>query len=235
MALNDRILVISDMHHPFSHPDTVRFLRALNKKYKFTRIICIGDEIDAHAMSFHDSDPDLFSPGDELQTAIECLQPIYKMFPKVDLVESNHGSMIYRKGKHHGIPRKALREYGDVIEAPPGWKWSPDLTIDLPNGNKCWFTHGLSSDVMKLVAANGVCVVQGHFHEKFVIGYHGNPASFLFGMTVGCLIDDKALAFAYNKTHTKRPIIGCGMIIDSMPRLAPMVLGKKRKWTGFVP
>lgn len=88
---------------------------------------------------------------------------------------------------------------------------------------------------MKLVAANGVAVVQGHFHEKFTIGFHGNPASFLFGMTVGCLIDDKALAFAYNKTHTKRPIIGCGMIIDSMPRLAPMVLGKKRKWIGFVP
>lgn len=114
MALNDRILVISDMHHPFSHPDTVRFLRALNKKYKFTRVICIGDEIDAHAMSFHDSDPDLFSPGDELQQAIDCLQPIYKMFPKVDLVESNHGSMIYRKGKHHGIPRQAI---GGAIQA----------------------------------------------------------------------------------------------------------------------
>ncbi len=72
-ARNDRILVISDMHHPYSHPDVLPFLTALNKKYQPTRVVCVGDEIDCHAMSFHDSDPDLMSAGDELQAAIKAL------------------------------------------------------------------------------------------------------------------------------------------------------------------
>ena len=43
------------------------FLRALKKKYKgFDLVVGIGDEIDQHAISMHDSDPDLPSAGDEL-------------------------------------------------------------------------------------------------------------------------------------------------------------------------
>ena len=53
------ILVISDMHHPYCHPDTVPFLKALKAKYKFDTVVCIGDEADFHDASFHDSDPDL--------------------------------------------------------------------------------------------------------------------------------------------------------------------------------
>ncbi len=45
------ILVISDMHHPYAHKDTHRFLKALQKKYRFTDVVCIGDEIDAHALT----------------------------------------------------------------------------------------------------------------------------------------------------------------------------------------
>jgi metallophosphoesterase superfamily enzyme len=90
------------MHIPYHHPDTIRFLKAIKKKYKPTRVICVGDEVDKHAMSFHDSDPDLPSAGDELNEAIKYLKQLYKVFPRVDLVDSNHGSMVYRKGKHHG-------------------------------------------------------------------------------------------------------------------------------------
>jgi hypothetical protein len=100
---NARILVISDMHHPYSHPDTTAFLAAIKKEYEPTRVICIGDEVDHHAMSFHDSDPDLYSAGDELKASIKALKPLYTLFPVMDLVDSNHGSMAYRKGKHHGV------------------------------------------------------------------------------------------------------------------------------------
>ncbi|WP_206696334.1 hypothetical protein, partial [Streptococcus pseudopneumoniae] len=76
----------------------------------------VGDEVDKHALSFHDSDPDLMSAGDELKAAIKCLPPLYKLFPKMALVDSNHGSMVYRKGLHHGIPRKYIRAYGEVLD-----------------------------------------------------------------------------------------------------------------------
>jgi hypothetical protein len=42
-------------------------------------------------------------------------------------------------------------------------------------------------------------------------------------MTIGCLIDDASLAFAYNKNTLKRPIIGCGAILDGQPKLLPMI------------
>jgi hypothetical protein len=54
-------------------------------------------------------------------------------------------------------------------------------------------------------------------------------------MQVGCLIDRKALAFAYDKLNLNRPIIGCGMIEKGQPKLLPMILDAKHRWTGFVP
>jgi predicted phosphodiesterase len=71
MAKNNRILVISDQHMPFQHPDMFDFLSAIKKRYKPTRIVNIGDEIDNHDLSFHDSDKDLPSAGYELKLAID--------------------------------------------------------------------------------------------------------------------------------------------------------------------
>ena len=34
-------------------------------------------------------------------------------------------------------------------------------------------------------------------------------------MQVGCLIDKDSMAFAYDKVFKDRPIIGCGIIINS--------------------
>ncbi len=235
MSRNSRILLISDMHIPYHHPDTFKFLGALKKKYEPTRVICLGDEVDNHAMSFHDSDPDLPSAGDELKGAIKELKHVYKMFPDVDVIDSNHGSMHYRKGKHHGIARKYLRDYADVLDAPEGWKWYNDLLVKLPNGNSLYLNHGLAKNPMKIVAARAVCYAQGHFHESFEIGYMGNPQALLWGMSCGCLVDNKALAFEYNRANLGRPIIGTGLVIDSMPKLAPMILNKRGRWNGFVP
>ena len=234
-AVNRRILVLSDMHVPYHHPDTYAFLAALKKKYKPTRVVSVGDEVDKHAMSFHDSDPDLPSAGDELTTAIKQLKPLYKLFPKVDLIDSNHGSMLYRKGKHHGIPRKYLRDYGDILEAPRGWKWYNDLLLPIANNNEAYFHHGLSKDVMKVVAQRGLCVVQGHYHTEFRIGYLGNPNHLLWGMNVGCSIDSASLAFAYDRTNLGRPVIGHGIILNGLPKLLPMLLNKKGRWTREVP
>ena len=57
-AKDKRILVISDMHMPYHHPDSFAFLKAVKKSFDPTRIINIGDEVDNHGISFHDSDPD---------------------------------------------------------------------------------------------------------------------------------------------------------------------------------
>lgn len=229
---NKSVLIISDTHFPYEHPDTIGFLRALKKKYKPDRVVHIGDEIDGHAISFHPSDPDLASPGDELALAIEKLKDLYKLFPIVDVVESNHGSLVYRKGKFHGIPRAVFKSYRDVIDAPAGWRWHFDLTIKLSNGQQCYFCHGKSSQPGKLSQAMSMSTVQGHYHEQFSINYWANPNGLYWDMKVSCLVDDESLAFSYNNANMKRPIVGCGIILNGQPKLLPMVLDKKGRWIG---
>jgi len=188
-----------------------------------------------HAMSFHDNDPDLLSAGDELELAIEYLKDIYKLFPTIDLVDSNHGSMIYRKGKHHGIPRKYIRDYGEILEAPDGWQWHNDLLLPLANKQQIYVTHGIKKNGMQLAQAMGMNVVQGHYHTEFCIQYASSPSQLYWSMQVGCSIDDNCLAFHYNKTHSIRPIKGHGIVIDGLPKLLPMILLKNGRWTGYVP
>ena len=77
-----------------------------------------------------------------------------------------------------------------------------------------------------------MAIVQGHYHEKFNIQYWGTTERLNWGMNVGCLVDDKKLAFEYNNSNLKRPIIGCGMIIDSQPKLLPLVMKSNGRWNG---
>lgn len=225
------ILVISDMHHPYSHPDTVPFLSALKKKHKFDKVICIGDEVDFHALSFHDSDPNLPSAGDELEKAIEALQPLYKMFPVVDIVESNHGSMVFRKGLASGIPKAALKAYREVLEAPIGWNWVFDTKVNTPMG-VVYFCHGKSGAAGRLASQYGMSCVQGHFHEKAQITYISTPDKLMFDAHTGCLADDKSLALGYNKINPRRPIVSLLIILNGIPQIVPMILNAKGRWIG---
>lgn len=227
---NSRVLLISDMHIPYHHPDTIAFLKHLKAKYNPTRVICLGDELDKHALSYHDSDPDLPSAGDELRRSLPVIKELFELFPVMDIIESNHGSLVWRKAKTFGIPKHYIKSYNDVLGVDEGWKWSFDLTITLPNGQKCYIHHGKASDVKQLSQQMGMCALQGHYHETFKIDYWGNPTGLYWGMQCGCLIDDDALAFNYNNVNIKRPIIGTGLIIDSMPILEPMLLDKDGKW-----
>lgn len=228
---NHRVLVISDLHAPYSHPDAVKFLAAIKDKYQPDRVICIGDEVDNHAMSFHPSDASLYSAGDELKAAREVIWQIEELFPKVTVIESNHGSLAYRKAKVAGIPKEMIRPYKSVLDVKH-WNWERHITIALPNKQPVFFTHGQSANTRTFTLNKGMSATQGHFHEKFEIVYWGNEERLNFGMTVGCLIDDNSMAFQYNNVFVKRPIIGCGMIVDSQPMLIPLVMGKNGRWNG---
>jgi len=228
---NSVILIISDLHAPYMHQDAVSFLSAVKKKYKPTRVILSGDEIDNHAISFHDSDPDLASAGDELTQAIKVLQPIYKMFPKAEVLESNHGSLVFRKALANGLSTKFFKSPGEIIEAPKGWSWHFEIKATLPNGSQCYFHHSKGKP-LKTGQIYGMSHVCGHLHESFDIQYWSTPEDLFFAMTVGCLVNKKSLAMAYSKNNMKRPILGLGLIINSIPLLVPMVLDSKGRWNG---
>lgn len=231
--MNKSILIISDTHIPYHHKDLLPFLKAIKKKYKPDRVIHIGDEVDKHAMSMHDSDPDLPSAGDELKQSLPIIKELENLFPDMDLLDSNHGSLVYRRALKHGIPKAYLRHYNEFLEVGKGWKWHDDLTVDT-SGGPVYFCHGKVADVLKLAQSMGMSCVQGHYHSSYSIKYYGNSLGLYFGLQVGCLIDKDSLAFRYNKTQRARPIIGLGMIINGLPKLVPMVLNKQGRWNGQI-
>lgn len=225
---------ISDLHAPYQHPDSLDFLKRIKKTYRINNWISLGDEADKHALSFHDSNPDLYSAGHELKEAKAFFKDLAKLFPRLDILESNHGSLIMRKALSNGIPSDYIKSYNDIYEAPDSWKWHFDMTLKLDCGSKVYLHHGKASDVYKLSQAQGMCAIQGHFHEKFNIHYWGNSLGLYWGMQCGCLVNPKSMAFAYNKNNLKRPIIGTGVIIDDQPLLIPMILDKKGRWVGRI-
>jgi len=233
--MNNSVLVISDLHIPYHHQDAFDFLKALKKKYKPDMIVNIGDELDHHAISMHEHNPDLMSAGDELKNSRVYIQELEKIFPRMTLVHSNHSSLVYRRALKYGLPKDYLKSYNEFLGVGNGWKWVDDLTITLSDGSRCFFTHGISADVLKVAAQYGMNTVQGHFHTKFSIGYFSNPEALIWGMQVGCLINQKSMAFDYAKNFKSRFIVGCGMIINGQPKLMPMVLDKDGRWNRTIP
>ena len=227
--MNKRILVISDMHLPYQHKDAIKFLAEIKKEFKPDRVINIGDLLDFHAISMHTHDPDLASAGHELTMARKYVKELESIYPQVTEVDSNHSSLVYRRAIKYGMSREFLREYGEFLGTKK-WKWVDDLTLTMSNGQRCFFTHGRSADVLKVSQTMGMSAVQGHYHTKFVVSYWANPDNLFFAMNVGCLINQKSLSMNYAKNFRTRFILGCGVILDGIPRLLPMVLNDKGDW-----
>ena len=224
-----RILVISDLHIPYHHKDSFKFLKEIKKEFKPDTIVNIGDLLDFHAINLHTHDPDLYSAGHELDRSKEYIKQLESIFPKMVEVESNHSSLVYRRALKYGMSRKFLRDYGEFLGTKK-WKWVDDLTIKMSNGQKCFFTHGRSADVLKVSQTMAMSCCQGHFHTAFSIKYWANPNNLFFAMNVGCLINQKSMAFNYARNFKTRFILGCGIIINGVPRLLPMVINDKGNW-----
>lgn len=227
---NERVVVLSDLHFPYHHPDTFSFIKAIMTEYEPDRYVSIGDELDYHAISFHESSPSLYSAEHELSTGIKCIRKLEELMPKLDILESNHGSLVYRKVNAAGLPKRIAKGYNELLGVGPGWKWHNDMTLTMSNGRQVYFHHGRGSNILQVSQRMGLSVIQGHYHSKFNIQYWANPNDLYFAMQVGCLIDDKSLAFAYNKIPVERPLIGCGIILNGQPKLLPMILNKSGRW-----
>ena len=228
---NSRILFISDMHMPYHHPDSIKFLAALKRKYKPQLVVSVGDLGDFHNISFHKSDPRLPNANDELLALQKNSKELEKLFPKMIITQGNHDALPKRRLFEEGIPESFLKPYNDIYGVGKGWQFVDDLT--LKDGDEIiYVAHGIVKDGKRLAAQRGVHVVQGHYHTEARIDYVSNPRNLLWSMQVGCLIDRIALAFAYDKLNLNRPIIACGMVVNGQPKLEPMILTTKHRWIG---
>lgn len=212
-----RVLAIGDKHEPFTHPRYLSFCKAVAKEYKCDTFVDMGDEVDWHAISYHETDPDGLSAGDEYKLAKEHLKAWFAAFPKVRVCISNHGSLVYRKGKTVGLPAVVFKPYKEMWSAPDGWNWDLRFEID-----GVQYIHGMGfSGVNGAITAakkHRQSTVIGHIHSHGGVLWSASHHDLLFGLNVGCGIDIKAYAFAYGKDFPERPTLGCGVVYDKGKR-----------------
>ena len=125
----NRVLVIGDIHAPFTRKDYLQFCIDTYNKYKCNKVVFIGDIIDNHYSSYHETDADGLGGDTELTLAIEMIQDWYKAFPDAYVTVGNHDAIIMRKAQSSSIPSKWIKNYNEVLGTPK-WKWVTDVVID---------------------------------------------------------------------------------------------------------
>lgn len=220
----ENVLVIPDLHAPFIKKDFLEHCKEVKTKYKCKRIVFLGDLIDNHYSSYHETDPDGMSANDELNYAISVLKPFYKAFPEASVCIGNHDRIIMRKAYSAGLSKRWIKDFKDVLETP---KWNFDLQFEI---NKVIYMHGeggggINGALTKCLNRRK-SIVQGHFHTEAHIRWNVSDYDRLFVMQVGCGIDDKAYAMNYAKFNLKKSIISCGVVLNEgkLPIIIPMDL-----------
>jgi len=219
-----RILIIGDLHAPFIKKGYLEHCQDIAAKHNTNKTIFIGDIIDNHYSSFHGTDPDGFAAGEELDRAVYHIQDWHTAFPDADVVIGNHDRIIIRKAFAAGISNRWIKDYQEVLETPT---WDFDLSYEYDG---VLYIHGEGAGGINGALSKALnkrkSIVQGHFHTESHIRWNASSEDLLFGMQIGCGIDDEAYALAYAKFNTKKSIISCGVVLDGgrRPMIEPMRL-----------
>jgi hypothetical protein len=225
------VMHVPDLHCPFMREDAAEFIQAAQEKFKPTVTVLAGDELDQHAISAHDADPNGFSPGHELTAGLKQLEQIYALFKEALVCESNHGQRPFKRAYKSGLPSQYLKTYAEFMDAPQGWVWADEFEID-----GVVYTHGEAATgangALNLAIRMGKSQAVGHWHGNAGASYFYNGTSLLFGLYSGCLIDADAYAFRYGKHSKQKPILGLSIIDSGVPTFIPMSLDKSRRWNG---
>ena len=200
-----RILVIGDLHCPFEKEGYFEFCLETYDKYACNQVIFIGDLIDSHATSRHETDPDGESARTELERAIEDLQKWRIAFPVADCIIGNHDRVVMRRAFSSSIPSVWIKSFNEVLGT--SWNWRERLEYD-----GVQYVHGEGGTARTKAKNDLQSTVQGHIHTQAYVEWMVGNRTKLFGMQVGCGLDRETYAAAYAK-HYKKQAIGCGVVI----------------------
>ena len=213
------VLIIGDLHLPFEKNGYFEHCKAVKEKYGCNEIVFIGDIIDNHYSSFHDSDPDGMGAGKEMMAVRSAIKRWKKEFPKAKVCLCNHDLIPNRKAFNAGLSKKWIKSIKDVFRLK-GWDFADSFLID-----NVLYEHGVGGKAQQRSKRELVSLVQGHYHTDMYIHYTVGQNFKIFGMQVGCGVDGKAYAMEYSKYFPK-PAIGCGVVLNNgtLPILEPMEL-----------
>ena len=204
----ENVLIIGDIHTPFEHKGYLDFCKSTYEKFNCNRVVFIGDIIDNHFSSYHETDANGHGGADELELAIERIAESYKAFPVADVIIGNHDRIIMRKAQSSAIPTAWIKDYKDVLNTPD-WSFKEQVIY-----NDVLYIHGEGGTARTKMKKDLHSVVQGHLHTQAYCEHLVGNNFRIFGMQVGCGIDHQSYALAYAKNYSK-PAIGCGVVLDN--------------------
>lgn len=225
---NGVTLVIGCTHCPFNHKDMFEFLAEVKNKYSPATIIHDGDEADWHSLSYHESVPELPCAGQELEFIQRDMAQMEELFPFMTVIDSNHGNLPARKAQTIGFPQGMIKNKAELY-GTTNWEFVFDLVHE-----GIYYHHGKNANVLNLSKVMGMPCVQAHYHSKMGAWYYGSPDRLMWGAQTGCLVDVNSMAMAYGRNTLDKPMLGCLIIQDGIPRTVPMRLNKKGRWDGKV-
>ena len=202
------VLVIGDLHLPFTLEGYLEHCIETYNKYKCDEVVFIGDILDLHFTSYHETSTEGYGATQEHDLSVEMLRKWYKAFPKAYVTIGNHDALIYRKAMSAGISKRWIQNYSQVL-GTPGWEWVTDVVID-----DVLYTHGTTNAYTK-AKQNLMSTVQGHLHSQAGIQFYVGAKSRIFGFQTGCGVDMKSYAMEYGKNFPK-PVISCGVVIEGL-------------------
>lgn len=216
--------VIGDTHEPYTHPDYLDFCKSTFEEQGVDRVVHVGDLIDHHSLSFHDSEPSLRGARGERFAVRDRLQPWFDAFPELTLIRGNHDRIPERHLKKAGLdPDVYLRSTAEVYGFPHGWTEVDEVIIDgvlYDHGEAALGVNGFRNYALSM----GMNTVTGHAHGNMGVSYSSNGRRTVWGCAVGCGIDPRSNAFLYGSKFKLKPVLGCAVILErgTLPCVFPM-------------
>ena len=202
------VLVIGDLHEPFCLDSYLDFCKEQYDIHNCNQVIFIGDIIDNHYSSYHETSADGMGGADELEFAIKRISRWYKAFPKATVIIGNHDRIIMRKAQTSAIPSKWIKSYKEVLEVP-NWEFVERYVQD-----GVQYIHGEGGTARTKCRADMMNTVQGHLHTQCYTEHYVGQNYRIFGTQTGCGIDHDSYAMAYAK-YGKKPAIGVVVVKDN--------------------
>ena len=159
MRKERRVLVIGDIHAPFELEGYLEFCQETYAKYNCNQVVFIGDIIDNHYASYHETDPNGMGGGEELSYAIDDVKRWADAFPVADVCIGNHDRMIMRKAFTSAIPKEWIKDYNEVLGT--NWKWADRFVYD-----GVQYIHGEGGTARTRAKNDMMSTVQGHIHTQ---------------------------------------------------------------------
>lgn len=212
------VLIIGDTHCPAMLDMYPEFLEEIYESWDCDRVVHIGDLVDFHGINFHAKEFGIPGIEEELEEARAQVQILTKLFPEVEYLTGNHSALPVRQAAEAGLPPSLVLSLSEILQLPDTWNVHSrytDLVID-----DVIYRHG---DKGRSNQTNGaflnaqnefMSVVQGHLHSQGGVLYGANQNSRYFGLQVGCGVDPRSPYLNYSKTYSKRPMLGCGVVLD---------------------